>query len=538
MRITRIVIENYRSIRQVDINPSRFSVFVGQNNHGKTNLFEAIEWFYTAKSSDEAEHFDQATTNTISVELFFDDVVEGDIEKLTSDANKTKIRTMLGGETSFCVLKTSTDHKRRYVVGGADKGNPAGIDAAINEFVPKLEYVSTRIRLDDVAKFKEKNPIGAMLSGVLTAIVEVSPEYRDFREKFATLFDADDSQVRVELNRLGSAVELYLRKQFPDGTKVKFTVNPPQFGDLLKSFDTTVDDGIVTRAEDKGDGMQRAIMLSIIQAFADYRKAQLGGGSFLFLIDEAELHLHPSAQRALKHALLDISTTDQVLVNTHSSVLVVEDHELQKIFKVEKEHRVTRVEEVDTLGKADIVFDLLGGSPSDLLLPRNFLIVEGRSEYEFLRIIIRRFYPDRYRGIKILFAGGDLSEQEPTLLAVHKLFSPLAGSENPLYKDRAVVLIDKPNAEQQTKYTQFKAGYPYLFENNQVFELPVSSLEEYYPAQHTKTTDEAKALGAKGEKVAYAREVAETITEEQFSDSMPVFFHALERCAELAFAGT
>jgi len=50
--------------------------------------------------------------------------------------------------------------------------------------------------------------------------------------------------------------------------------------------------------------MQRAIMLSIIQAFADYRKQQTGGGSFLFMIDEAELHLHPSAQRALKKALI------------------------------------------------------------------------------------------------------------------------------------------------------------------------------------------------------------------------------------------
>jgi len=105
--------------------------------------------------------------------------------------------------------------------------------------------------------------------------------------------------------------------------------------------------------------MQRAIMLSIIQAFADYRKEQLGGGSFLFLIDEAELHLHPSAQRALKRALIDISKTDQVLVNTHSSVFVVDSHENQKIFKVEKIERVSEVKEVDELDKVNIVFDLL-----------------------------------------------------------------------------------------------------------------------------------------------------------------------------------
>lgn len=47
MRIGRIRIENFRSIKSVDIQPSKFNVFVGQNNHGKTNLFEALDWFYT-----------------------------------------------------------------------------------------------------------------------------------------------------------------------------------------------------------------------------------------------------------------------------------------------------------------------------------------------------------------------------------------------------------------------------------------------------------------------------------------------------------
>ena len=79
---------------------------------------------------------------------------------------------------------------------------------------------------------------------------------------------------RVELNKLGTQVEIYLQKQFPDGTSVKFEVNPPHFTDLLKSFDTIVDDGVETKAEDKGDGMKRAIMLSIIKAFADYRKSR------------------------------------------------------------------------------------------------------------------------------------------------------------------------------------------------------------------------------------------------------------------------
>lgn len=533
MRISKITVENYRSIELAQIEPSGFSVLVGQNNHGKTNFFEAVQWFYNAKSTAEDERFCKLTDRQIRVQIDFDEVLDSDIDKLATDAAKTKIKNMLGGSTAFSVVKITPDHKRKYVVNGEDKGNPTGLDTAINEFLPRLEYVTTSIRLDDVAKYKEKNPIGAMLSGVLTAIVETSEDYKKFKAQFATLFEGDTSEVRAELDKLGNTVEVYLQKQFPDGTKIKFNVNPPAFTELLKSFDTTVDDGIETRADAKGDGMQRAIMLSIIQAFADYRRKQLGGGSFLFLIDEAELHLHPSAQRALKKALIDICATDQVLVNTHSSVLVADHHEQQKIFRVEKEQRVTSINEVDAQGRADVIYELLGGSPADLLLPRNFLIVEGKSEFEFLGAVVRRFYGDECRGIKVLFGGGDIDEQEATLLAVHKLLVPLTDAENPVYRDRVVVLIDKPNAKQKQKYELFKIGYPYLYETNRVFEIPHHSLEEYYPPPFRKTADEVK--GFTKEKVPYARKVGAEISKEQFEKMMPILADALHRSVERAF---
>ena len=532
MKISKIIVENYRSIKKVEIIPKSFSVFVGQNNHGKTNFFEAVEWFYKAKSSKIDEHFDKLDSNIISVEVFFENVIESDITKLKDKQKQKKIRDLLENNSKFSVKKTSSDHKRKYFINGESKPNPTGFDTTINEFLPKLEYVNTKIRLDDVSKYKDKNPIGLMLSGVLNEIIENSEEYIKFKDQFSKLFDNKDSDVRKELDKLGHNVEIYLKKQFPEGTTVKFEVNPPQFNELLKSFDTTVNDGIETKAEDKGDGMQRAIMLSIIQAFAEYRRKQSGGGTFLFLIDEAELHLHPSAQRALKKALLDISKTDQILINTHSSVLVAENHDRQKIFKTEKIDKITQIAEVSDLEKINVVFDLLGGSPADLLLPRNFLIVEGKSDFEFINAIIKRFYPEEYQGIKILFSGGDIDEQEGSLHAVHKLFNPLAGSDNPIYKDKAVMLIDKPNDEQKNKYNQFKKGYPYLFQQQkQIFELPVETLEEYYPGSYKKKKNEISSKA----KVSYAKKVANNIEKNQFESEMKIIFDALKKCNSNGF---
>ena len=46
MKISKIKIDNFRSIEQAEFDLTDFNIFVGQNNSGKTNFFEAIEYFY------------------------------------------------------------------------------------------------------------------------------------------------------------------------------------------------------------------------------------------------------------------------------------------------------------------------------------------------------------------------------------------------------------------------------------------------------------------------------------------------------------
>lgn len=46
MKISKIKIENFRSIQQTEFNTTDFNIFVGQNNCGKTNFFEALEFFF------------------------------------------------------------------------------------------------------------------------------------------------------------------------------------------------------------------------------------------------------------------------------------------------------------------------------------------------------------------------------------------------------------------------------------------------------------------------------------------------------------
>ncbi|MCP5006267.1 MAG: ATP-binding protein [Planctomycetes bacterium] len=528
MRIQKITISNFRSIECAEVPPESFNFFVGQNNHGKTNFFDAIDFFYNGiprgQSLDDIR-FNHDTTKDVEVAIEYFDLQNG-LDSMKNQKHKTTIENVLGEEQTI-TLSRKNDGKFQITVGGKTlEKNPTGIDAALKDFLPRLEYVKTKKYFDDVGKFDKKTPIGIMLSGVLEAVIEKNEEYRVLKEKFSDLFEGEDSQVSTELKTLSGNVEIYLKKQFPDCTSVRFEISPPQFSEYLKNFETHVDDGVETAVSDKGDGMQRALMLAIIQAYADHRReGEDIGKSFIFLIDEAELHLHPSAQRKLKQALFEISSSgDQVFVNTHSSVLITENFEHQKIFKIEKVEKITSISPIaDEMERQNIIYDLLGGSPTDLLLPPNFLIVEGDSEQVFLERIIQKFYSGQL-SIKIISAGGFVSQTGRVVDAINKIYAPLA----PIYGDRVVILLDEPNAKDLASYTTFRRTYESINNSERLFILNTKNLEDYYPEDLIKGK-------SRSNKPKLARRIANEITQEDFENNMPIIFQALRKTWELSY---
>ncbi|MGV8940046.1 MAG: ATP-dependent nuclease [Lysobacter sp.] len=530
MRISKVTINNFRSIEHAELEANRFNVIAGQNNHGKTNIFEAIEWFYNGSGSIDDIRFKRQPEREVTVEIEYSDIQLG-IDAVINDGTREKFTKFAGGRDVLRVKRTSSEASKR-LLWDEDKDewtqkNFAGFDKAFNDCVPRLQYVTTRTSLSDVSKWGKKTPIGEMLSGVLNAILETSRPYRDFKDKFDELFTHENSEVKQELDRLSGRVKDHLGQQFPECNKVSFVVKPPMFDELLKSFETSIDDGIETSAEEKGDGMQRALMLAILKTYSDYRREHDElGKRFLFLIDEAELHLHPSAQRQLKLALMDlVKNGDQVLINTHSSVLVTDEASDQTLWRVEKVDGATGIKKIEGRDKPELVYELLGGSPADLLFPKNFLIVEGASEDIFLGHLVRRFYREKPY-TKVIRAEGDHTRQGRSMSAIHVAFTPL--EQTPVYRERLIVLCDQPSEERQKDFSLFMDCYRELVERGQFVVCPFNSLEGSYPEPWKKTDDEVRKMRS-GDKTKLAEEVGLAITQEQFEESMPHAFEALTK---------
>ncbi len=534
MKIVKITVEKFRSIESVkDLDVESFDVFVGQNNHGKTNFFEAIEWFFTPIGEMSDICFMKEVSNEINVEIEFTGLQKA-LNLVTNDKQKKLLSDMFGKNDNIRIRRNtgyeSGENRRLFNPNTNEWENPLGRDTTWRQFLPTLEYVSTKKYLEDVAKYGKTTPISRMLSAVLEKMLESDDAYKEFKKRFSELFgDPEDpsnkTQVRKSIDEIGEIVAAFLQKQFPDCVDVKFKVENPELEDLFRKFRTSVDDGVENDSSEKGDGMQRALMLAIIQAYADFRKKNGESKDFLFMIDEAELHLHPTAQRALKNALMEVSNAgDQVLVNTHSSVLVVDENINQKIYKVEKINKVTRILPIIESEKPYIIYELLGGSPADLLLPRNFLIVEGKSDLEFITRVIRKHYPDE-KPIQVIAANGDVVQAQRSMDAIEQIFKPL---EKSIYKEKLILYLDKQT--NKTAVTGLLKNHPYIKTNGQLIESPEENIEEYYPKPWSTSK---KMTGA--EKVILAETAGDNITKKQFESEMISFHSALTKCWDKAF---
>ena len=80
MRIKEVIIRNFRSIKELRIECRPFTILIGKNNHGKSNILYALEFFFdTSWTVDKNDFFVHAGANaSIEVEVVFSELSEQD----------------------------------------------------------------------------------------------------------------------------------------------------------------------------------------------------------------------------------------------------------------------------------------------------------------------------------------------------------------------------------------------------------------------------------------------------------------------------
>ncbi|MEK7066419.1 MAG: AAA family ATPase, partial [Patescibacteria group bacterium] len=285
----------------------------------------------------------------------------GDIKSVIADfAQDNKTRTFQdyvfeeGGESFLRVKKefdTEEVSKKIFFWSQKDGYKPIDLDASFQKIF-QISNIWAHTNPEDESKFGSATVCGNLLADISEKFkIDHKKQYDDFLEIFNKTFNSDTAGLQRDLNEVASETEKILNEQFGHG-KLKFKFDTPEPNILFKNIKILVNDGEETELSDKGHGMQRAVILSLLQVYAK-RITQLKdeGGNiklkphFLF-VDEPEMGLHPQAQKRLFEALRVIATTHQVFISTHSENFISPD-QIKNIYKFKKKEEGVEVKSLN-----------------------------------------------------------------------------------------------------------------------------------------------------------------------------------------------
>ena len=350
MRISHLHIENFRSLKSLDIELPQICALVGQNNSGKSNILLALyrvlarDWV-TVKNFSENDVYCRDSDLDISIEASLDPPPQYRAFKFADAVDVPKIgfkftRYKQGEKKGRHRLEQTCSKldggtiqvlKEAPRKGKAHQYQPLiGIPSAVRDQIP-LIYIGTHRPIKDhlpAARYSLLRPLLEDIDrdlhdpGNLVTIrnekgeevqIPRAERYRALMDEILCLLRTDD------FSALEKAIKDEALRQLgfdpnTDTDALDFFFSPFDTMDFYRSLDLCVREGdFVVSATELGEGVQNALVLAILQAFEARRKQ----GAIL-LIEEPEMFLHPQKQRSLNKTLREIGKTNQIIYTTHS----------------------------------------------------------------------------------------------------------------------------------------------------------------------------------------------------------------------------
>lgn len=408
--ISKIHIENFKSIKNQEFELSAFTPLVGYNNAGKSNILEAIKWVLR-KTSLSSSHF-----NDVAQPITMIAKIEGiTIEILDNidQAHRMRIEPFLLNETLTIkrIQETpgqSVPQIKLMVLDPNDgitwQNNPAGIDNAIKDLFPEpIQIGAMENSEDDISKSSTTSTIGKLLAEIIGPIeIQYGQQVNDALAGLKEILDAEGIQRAPELITFDQEINEKLDAFFPDLT-VKVHIPTPELKEVFKKGTIKVYENLLPNPKDVsslGHGAQRSIQMTLIRHLADLKLvAQQNRTTTLLLIDEPELYLHPQAIEILRKSLNILSKQGyQVIFSTHSpfmitqkdvgNAILVRKNNLQGTFKrTTLKSAIPNVEQ-DAPHQLTLMYSL--SNSSNILFSEKVILVEGKTENKLLPIIIEK----------------------------------------------------------------------------------------------------------------------------------------------------
>ena len=372
MKIKKIIIENYRGIKiKQEIPLSAFTSFVGKNDSGKSIVLNAIATFLDSKNYPTVESDFNNPREPIQIDCHF---IDSDLRSLLEGKIKSKIKkndgldeflndilfdntlifqkiiTEIGkniqaenilmkdfDHKDLSILYSKTDEelseileKYKIIIPVKGKGRNSKLEKIkyIKEFCSKNKIPEIISSISDEYKVSSLLPsvkffvsdygIKTDTSFKTNSVSEIqdyfSRETKDDSKKFKKI----EIEIQQEMTHEAEAIREYMIDYTPSLKKVEIIPNIV-WKDAIKSVDVNFQfdgDYKPIPMSHKGSGYRRLFMVARFRYLAEKNK----GKNIIYLIEEPETYLHPSAQEDLLNAFKDLALDNQILITTHSPV--------------------------------------------------------------------------------------------------------------------------------------------------------------------------------------------------------------------------
>jgi len=446
MKIKKIHIENFRSIKELDLEPGSMCILVGENNSGKTNLLRALnlilgETWPTERQFNEDDFWNRDPSKAIIIRVIFDEEKEYWFNKfkllvagvqLTVSVYKKKTGKKTPGEirTEF-VCVDSKGKVLQYPaeplqVGVQYKGQwyPHRVSSEIKESMPFI--------LVDILRQYERHTPGGRWSVLRKLYSEVNVDFQRSTDEVQMINetgekalvkrkDAFEKTVKsayefVKTDYYKKIEEALVRNTLeqmgltPEEGSIRLGFKAYDPTNVYKSLELFVEQmGVEVSASEVGSGLQSAVVVGIFRTYEELKKE-----GAIFAIEEPEVFLHPQKARYFSEILEKLAENgNQVFVTTHSPIFV-------KIYRPEDVCLLRRTTQAGTYpirkSKIEIatttrqqlrLFTEFDAQRNELFFAKRVLLVEGTTERTIFPLIARSLGFDLNReGVSVVDCGG------------------------------------------------------------------------------------------------------------------------------------
>lgn len=376
--IQKIHIENFKSLRAIDIELDRVNILVGGNNSGKTSILQAIQFGCSiAQSLKIIAGTKKINTTDFVRTIEAKELVYSPLKDVQALARGGKLKDSKKDEYNniLIIYKDDLEEEARIEI---KKGTNRNIMASVNVnelskrfgdldkpmcmFVPGLAGIpySEEFKSESIVrKAASKGDANEVIRNVLLLLSKDKQEWSRFQSEFQDIFPT----MRIEVS---------FNEKIDDYIDVRIIEKKESD---LKESNLPLDAA--------GTGVLQAIqILSYVSVYQPQ----------ILILDEPDAHLHPNNQRRILNYIFRLAEERdfQIIISTHSRHVVDLAKEVAKLMWVkngeiqqEEEGNVRMLMEIGALDRGDLLkngfveYVFITEDSTDLEMTKTFLASNG-----------------------------------------------------------------------------------------------------------------------------------------------------------------